>query len=724
MRFSLPSSRRNRFNLLTALAVLFVFAALLVTTFARPHRELLWGDEGTYLAMTASLARDADLEFGETDAAWVNLRQPGPPVTVILQQTGRGVTYSKPILYPALSAPLYAALGEPGMVATQTATLLVALLLAWIFLRRLANGTRALWTLSTFIFCSVVLVYVSWKMSDLMLFSLTLAGLLLAMGGREIDADGRLVTLPFGSWPAAIVGGLLLGGTVSMRFTTAAIVAGAVLALVADLRWRRALVVGVMSLTAFLGISSLTVVLLGTANPYKAVRSSFDQESGYPAENTPSGTHERFRNRPATQSAGWPPPLDARRTAYSSLYFLIGRHTGILLYFPVALVVVAHLLRRPDRVSLSLLLGLAVVIGFYLIWMPQNYFGGSTFVGNRYFLGTLPVLIVALRCLPSARALGIAWVLAALAWSSAAYSMRTVGDLDRSSQSHAFGGIFRWLPAESTAQRIDGLEERFWADDYLRFHDPFAEPARWSFRLDSGRPAAEILVATHWVGEPLRFVIAPQTAPIEIDVSDWRSDETIVVPLELPAPPGLLEISVSKPWRRHAFWWRPGSLYNVRVLRFALRPVNEGETTAVIRYAGRGRELRPLAGTILNRKSLQPIAATAGQTSEIWLRVRNTGGRPWQPEGLFPHRLGYRLLSREHGTEVGNDTMILPRSVAPGHTLNVPMAIEWPRAPGVFNLLVEIRREPSDRLGSLGRSTLAELEVRVEPALSPDTREP
>ena len=721
---SLEPQHKYRFNVLTGLAVAAVLVALLATVLVRPKRHDLWGDEGTYVAMTASLVRDGDLEFGDPDDEWATHRQPDSPVTVILQETRKGITYSKPVLYPLLSAPLFAIFDEAGMIATQTLLLIASLLLAWLVLRQLSGSRGALWILLTLVVGSVVLVYVGWKMSDLMLFSLTLAGLLLALGGRRLQLGETHLTMPLGSLPAAILGGLLLGGATSMRFTAASIVAGAVLALLVDRRWRRSLVVTVMSITAFLAVSGVTLILLGTTNPYKAVRSSFNQETGYPAGPSIEQARERFTSRSATQSASWQPPFDARRTTYSSLYFMVGRHTGLLLYFPVSLVLLAHILRRPDPVSLALLLGLAVMVGFYLVWMPQNYFGGSTFVGNRYFLGALPVLLVALNRPPSARLLGLVWALAALVWGSAAYSISSVRDLDQSSQSHAFAGIFRLMPAESTAQRIDGQQERFWADDYVRFLDPFAQPAAWSFRLDSSRPAAELLVATAWPGDPLQFVISPRTAPVEIEVSDWKGTEERVVPQQPPAPPGVLPVSLSRPWRIHAYWWRPDRLYNVRVVRLSLRSENGEDTTAVVRYAGRGRELAPLSGELTGIDSNLPITGSVGQEATLHMKVRNTGKRPWKQLGAFPNRIGLHLLTRAEGTEVVRKVIPLPGNVPPGQTLEIPVTLRWPAKPGTHDLLIEVLRQPTERLGELGRSSLATLEVEVVPALSPDSREP
>jgi hypothetical protein len=240
-------------------------------------------------------------------------------------------------------------------------------------------------------------------------------------------------------------------------------------------------------------------------------------------------------------------------------------------------------------------------------------------------------------------------LLALLSWSSAFASLRSFSDLDRSSQAHAFAGVFRWLPFESTAQRIDGLSERFWADDYLRFLDPYSRVAAWSFRLDSRRPAAEILVATTWSGDPLRFVIAAESSQAELMISDWSQSQRLEIPQKPPAAPGLLEISLSPPWRQHAFWWKASKPYSVRVFRFSLRSPSSEATAAVVRYVGRGRELSPLEGSLLAPDPALTMTVTATEVSALDLRLLNTGRRPWKSFGLFPVHLGYRLVPRDRG---------------------------------------------------------------------------
>ena len=130
--------------------------------------------------------------------------------------------------------------------------------------------------------------------------------------------------------------------------------------------------------------------------------------------------------------------------------------------------------------------------------MPANFFGGETFLGNRYILAAYPCLLVALPRLPSRRSLLTIWALAAVVGISALASQLRFGALDATSQAHANAGIFRLLPYESTASNLDGRRDRYWADDFVRFVDPFAEAGEWSFTIESGRPAAELEIATRF----------------------------------------------------------------------------------------------------------------------------------------------------------------------------------------------------------------------------------
>ncbi len=371
-------------------AIAIVLSILVALQARKAPSERLWGDEGTFVAMASSLVHDGDLIFDEGDLQRLEERQVGPTPAVILQSTERGITYSKPILYPLMAAPLFSLFGEAGMLATNGVLLGLALLLAWLYLQRLGSAPHSFWTLATAVFCSVLLPFLGWMMSDLAQAAMVLAGLSLALRGLPLPVEVQFEEDRHRPILAPAIGGFLLGAAVSMRFSTAALAAAPVLIAVLYRRYRHSMVVAALTLAAFALVSGATQHFLGTANPYKAVRSSFNASTGYPAGVEGDEASERFSTSPATQSASWLPSFEPRRSAYSLVYFFLGRHTGLLAYFPVALVLLFHAARRPNGVVLPLLAAAGVVAAFYLLWMPENYFGGSTFLGNRYFRGLDP----------------------------------------------------------------------------------------------------------------------------------------------------------------------------------------------------------------------------------------------------------------------------------------------------------------------------------------------
>ncbi len=535
--------------------------------------------------MTASLVHDGDLIFDEGDLQRLEERQAGPAPAVILQRTDRGVTYSKPILYPLMAAPLFSLLGESGMLLTNALLLGIALLLAWCHLRRLGSTSHAFWTLATAVCCSVLLPYLVWRMSDLAQAAMVLAGLILAIRGLPPAAENRSGK-GRGLLLSSVAGAFLLGAATSMRFSTAALAAAPVLIAILYRRYRRGLVVAALAVAGFALVGGATQHYLGTPNPYKAVRSSFNPRTGYPAGVEAAEAAERFSTSPATQSASWLPSFEPRRSAYSLFYFFVGRHTGLLAYFPIALVLLLHAVRRPNGVALPLLIASGTVVGFYLLWMPENYFGGSTFLGNRYFLVILPAVLVAVRQLPSPRLLAVAWLLALGFWSSGLYSVSLTRGLDSTSQNHTHAGLFRLLPFESTAKNIDGVEARYWRRDFVRFVDPFAGIGAQSFRLSSGVPATELVVATSWPGETLKIAVQASSPRTVLEVTDWQRSDAYALDGSVDMAPGVLEIDLSPAWRRHGFWWQDGGTYAVRSLRLKLVHPEGTEATADVRYLG------------------------------------------------------------------------------------------------------------------------------------------
>ena len=611
--------RREGRTTALVLAAVGVVGAHLALGVMRDSFTRVAGDEGTYLAMTESLIRDGDLRFGEADRVrTVAAEEPGRR-TLILQRTGSGIAYSKPIVYPLVAAPFLALGGEAGLLALNALALAGALALAARSLARWWGGRAAAWTLLASVGASVVPSYLAYRMSDLLQAALVLAGLALCLlrirhaiaegvtqeprapagSGPTVAAEAgrppvgrdpvprptrspRRVEEPWRALWTAGLGGLLLGLAATARYPNLLLLTVAVGCLVVARRPRAAALTLAGGALAVVLLSAATARLIGTANPYKAERASFDTASGYPVVADSTVAAEGFGERLATQTLGARPVWQPGVSAWSAVYYLAGRHTGLLLYFPAIVVLVGAALRRPDRLAWMLLGGVAAGAVFYLVWMPRNYFGGSTFVGDRYFLTLFPLLLFAPARAPGQRWLAWPWLVGLAVWASAAVSVARTGELDRSSQSHAYAGILRLLPYESTARALDGWRDRYWEGTFWRFTDPWATAGEDGFLLAPGRPRAETLVATSAPFAALRLAVRSEAPEVVLEVSDWRRTRRLAVDTSGPTGRAVVEVPVASAWRRHPFWWAPGVPYDVRVLRWRTL----GDTPARVRFLG------------------------------------------------------------------------------------------------------------------------------------------
>ncbi|MDH3255929.1 MAG: hypothetical protein OEM62_13115, partial [Acidobacteriota bacterium] len=158
--------RINRRAWMTIVLASAAIAAQLTLLWLRGTAFVVSGDEGTFLAMTSSLALDRDLEFGEADRKRLEGSVEGGRRAVILQRFGSRVAYSKPVLFPLLASPWYRLLGEAGVVIFNGVCLLLALVVARAFLlRRWTDGSVGV-AVVTFAGTGVLLSYVAWTMSD------------------------------------------------------------------------------------------------------------------------------------------------------------------------------------------------------------------------------------------------------------------------------------------------------------------------------------------------------------------------------------------------------------------------------------------------------------------------------------------------------------------------------------------------------------------------------
>ncbi len=699
----IPLSRREDIRArrwLPWLALALAAGAHVALLAARQTATTVSGDEGTFLAMAESLAKDGDLEFGVEDRARVEAHPPGGRRAVILQRVGSKIAYSKPAVYPLLGALPFGIAGQAGLVALNVMALAAALWLAAVYLGRSEPDLdRVRWVLVTFAGTSVILSYVVWTMSDSLQASLVVAGLVLCLasergprrsgsGGSQPAAIHRFLD---SSW-APVAGVFFLACAAGMRYPNVLIGVLPVTVLAARRRFARAAITA-----AALGAALFLVVLAnqrleGAPIPHKALRATFNPAIGYPVGEGAEDALAHFEAGQATERMGLVPQLEPRVSAYAALYFLIGRHTGVLIYFPVAFLLLWAALRKPDAVGWILLLGAAGLIFFHLVWMPRNYFGGATFVGNRYFLTTYALLLLAPRSLPSRRAMAVAWSVAAVVFVSAIASASRNRGLEEPSQSHAYAGVFRLLPYESTAPALDGRRDRYWSDELVRFVDPHARVEEHGFRLRSDASPTELVVASGRTDRTLRFLVQADHPDATLVVRDWlRLEHFPLTPDGQGGSWAFVEAKASPPLRRHPYWWDLSTSLEAWVARLSLETADGTEAGAEIRYFGPYRLARKFYAGEAVEMAL-PRRGKAGRRQRIPIRLRNAGWRHWASRDSVPIHLGYRLwpLPRDETRKPFRGPITPLERVEPGGVAELEMAVRWPRRVGRYEMTVDL----------------------------------
>jgi hypothetical protein len=564
-----------------------VLALLLAATVAGAwtHDRRTWpgvvGDEATYLMAAQSLAWDGDLSYTRADHDRFVAQWGRAPDGLILQSAdgGRTLTYGKEAAYPAWIAPFLRFSPLRGAQIANALLLAVAAIAAARTLGRTLGEAAPLWV-AAWVFASVAFAYVFWAHSDLFLACLVALGLSVAYGGRpatgrERAGHGRGGPERGGRgdllrWALA---GALLAVPVLSRPPYLPLLLPVVLAAPPGRR-RRALAGAAGGLLlVVLCTAAANQAGRGTWSGYSADRFSFYTYTGFPGDEGGSteweervaelgeGTHSWIK--PETLQMG----IDARQTGWNLIYYLVGRHVGVVPYFlPLLLGLLAFDPAR-GRWAIPLVVLAAAALLFWI--RPFNFYGGGGTIANRYFLPLYPALwFLAARPVRGHRA-WLAPVAAALLAAPFLWQLwrapRTFPLSPEGGYRYVGAVAARWLPYETTQSHLKpaGQEDFHHQGLWVKLLTPGLRGDPEALRLAAGERGQVLL------GSPRPLAAVRIVAPRE---SDLRVDGAETQAPRAARPGGRRQqqrVAFAHPRAVHRMWWtdEPVYLYSLRVRR-------------------------------------------------------------------------------------------------------------------------------------------------------------
>jgi hypothetical protein len=365
-----------------------------------------WGDGATYYAMASSLGHDLDLRFEARDLERVRREYPRGPQGIFLKR-GRGgwIYYAKAFAYPLAAAPLVRVLGIRGLLLANALALSLALWLGYSLLRRLGRPPgAALVVVLVLLLATVAPLYLVWPSPEGFGLFLVLAALWAWVAGRPllsavlfglagfVKPPNVLVAAPLGLeplWPRPGAGLLARAG---VRLTEV-LRRGAVLALAALAGYG-----GNWVLTGEMNYQGGERKTFYDRFPFDEKGTTFDSAGVWmTTEHLGPLVEGKDEDEQSGKTGPLRHPSEIRESfAWNLPWFWVGRFGGVLGYFGPALVaLLLFLLAGPrSRAGWAALAAIAFSWLAYIWIIPDNWYGGGGAVGNRYFLGVLPVFLL------------------------------------------------------------------------------------------------------------------------------------------------------------------------------------------------------------------------------------------------------------------------------------------------------------------------------------------
>ncbi|HVS14246.1 MAG TPA: hypothetical protein VMV46_09995 [Thermoanaerobaculia bacterium] len=748
----------------TGLALLAVSLFLLALPLALVRPGLPTGlkaDEAAYLLMAESLARDADLRLEERDMDRLFEEfhyRPARNLVLASDDGWRTVYFGKPFAYSLAAAPFVRLLGAKGMIFFNMLLLVAMVWLGTLHLARSNPSPVAAVFAAGFFLIGAGSTYAFWLQPEVFTMACVTAALFfgLARGernprlsGPRLAGSGRDLELP--SLSATLLSGATLALAVVHKPPVAALALPLVgVSLLRTASWPERLRrpgAWIAGFGATLGLLALlSVGLTGHPTSYLGMKRQgfWACEPGVlpvqPQPADPAATAETATETGDEDGAagGFDPGAAARAAADASPtgndfrwllripevhwgklvenvgYFLWGRHTGLLLYFPFVALCLGLFTAGGRRSAQDwLLLGaLASVAGFYLLFIAWNWHGGGGFVGNRYFVSVVPGFLFLVGAVRPAWLPVAGYALGGLLLGPLLATPFGAMVPEPTLQAHTRSFPLRRFPLELSLRNVPGYHARNLGTIRVIAREDRVVPEDDTFWVEGATTTRLLVLSTERLGPQRVQLLGVADGEVRISLGGRRhstrlvAGEIVTVDLEPRSfsrrySPGnelwwvtTLEVSTIRGAVRHRTRHWPATPCSGI---FAYDPV-----TVESFFAGVGVRLLGDPTTLdrdLYQATWSPLAAPETVAPEavftVEATVANRSAAIWPARGSARVRAGYRFVDRATG-EIAQDfgaRTDLAEEVPPGGVATLPIAVTAPARPGDYLLEVDLVHE-------------------------------
>ncbi|MCP4216499.1 MAG: hypothetical protein GY765_17745, partial [bacterium] len=349
------------------------------TNLPRRQRWGFFSDEAGYFSITQSLFHDLDIKYTRQDLLRIKDYFPSGPVGFFLKKGADGeLYYAKSFAYPMVAAPFLGIFGVRGLLLCNGLMLFLTILMGFFLLKQYFPQDKSFSFILMFVLASVTPLYIWWLTADLFNFFVMFTGLFFFFYQFKRPWLFYLSAVFFSlaafskAWNLAGIGIIYL-------------------ILFHRKQWKKFVLLTLISIMIF--CSMVLFLYLQTGQLSYSLFMGGDRRSfgnNFPYE-TPeytfeSGTRMSFDNY-------WQRFYISPKVIVTNLfYYFFGRYTGMFIYFfPAVFLLILFFFQRKVPEDWFVFIAIVVLSLVYLVLAPDNYFGGSGSIGNRYFLNIFPL---------------------------------------------------------------------------------------------------------------------------------------------------------------------------------------------------------------------------------------------------------------------------------------------------------------------------------------------